>query len=132
MNIFYYLDVRSNVCPVKEYLKKFRGKTKLLLDLDGKIRSIANKGSISLPIAKPLQNYSIFEIMKPFRDLEIRLLCVFVNGSLVLLHAFDKPKHYENTKKINKYIEKNYKIGQNYYNFLKDEKEDGRNKEEYR
>jgi hypothetical protein len=132
MNIFYYRDIKSNVCPVKEYLKKFLRKDKLLADLDGKIKNIAQRGSISLPLAKSLQNYSISEIMKSFHNIEIRLLCAVINGDLILLHGFDKPKHYENIKKINKYIERNYNIGQNYYNLLKNRKENEKNKEEYK
>jgi len=129
MDIFYYHDKASCVCPVKEYLRKFLGKDKLLADIDGKIRAIARRGNISLPLGKPLPNYSISEIMKSFNPIEIRLLCAIIRNELILFHAFDKPMHYENKKKINRLIEKNYNIAENYYNiFLKNEK----NKEEYK
>jgi hypothetical protein len=132
MNIFYYRDFNSGLCPVKEYLRKFTGKDKLLADLDGKIRSIARKGVVSPPLAKPLQNYSISEIMKSFRDIEIRLLCAPVSNEFILFHAFDKPMHYENIKKINRQIEKNYNKAEGYYNIFKNEKDNEKYKEEYK
>lgn len=132
MRIFYFRNPASNLCPVREYLKFFLGENKLLADIDGKIRSIATKGHFFLPIAKPLHNYSAFEIIKSFGDKNIRILCAIVDDELILFHAFDKPAHYENIKKINKQIKQNCKIAEEYFIFYKNEKDKENYKEEYR
>ncbi|MDD5639657.1 MAG: hypothetical protein PHR47_02525 [Candidatus Pacebacteria bacterium] len=120
MSTFYYRDPVSKFCPVKQYLKKFSNENKLLVTIDGKIKSVAIDGHPFLPIAKMLIGYSTFEIIQPFKDINIRLLCAFVSDELILFHAFDKPRYYDNVKKVKRDIEKNYNISEKYYNIFLD------------
>jgi hypothetical protein len=116
MKIYYYK--KNNTCPVKDYLKKFDNE--LLADIDGKIKLIAENGTMSPPLAKPLKEYPFSEITKPYKKIAIRLLCAEIKKELILLHAFDKPRYYKaNDKKINSQITKNYNIALNYYNEIK-------------
>jgi len=134
MNIYYYLDPVLGLCPVKKYLGKFSDEKKLLININSKIKSVASDGYPAPPIARSLIGYPIFEIKQAFKDINIRILCAFFSNELILLHAFDKPRYYNNNeKKVNKDIERNYNIGEKCYNTLKvTKKKYEKYKEEYK
>ncbi|OQB08890.1 MAG: hypothetical protein BWY21_01031 [Parcubacteria group bacterium ADurb.Bin216] len=129
MDIFYYYDPILEKSPVKYYFIKFMGSGHMLVDIGNKIVSIAEKGSISPPLAKGLSRHAVSEIMQPFRGRAIRVLCAIVGEDLILFHAFDKPACYDKNRRIDKLIEKNYGIADSRYDkYLKSFKE-GKNEE---
>lgn len=111
MEIVYYSA--NEFCPVKDYLIKNYIKDKILIEIRKKIEHIKRMGFSKPPIAKPLIGYNFFEIMQSNGSKNIRILFFFYHEKMILLHAFDKPKSYDNSK-IDKIIKKNYDKAQAY------------------
>jgi hypothetical protein len=126
MKAVYYYDKQSNCCPVKKYLQSFlinkkdpidiiERKTKLLIDLDNKIKKILDNECRPIPpIAKPLKQYGIIEIThRKDKNVVIRIIYSRCDDMMVLLLAFEKPDNYSSNK-IKKEIDKQYKIAEFY------------------
>lgn len=111
MNVVYYFDKETSCCPVKEYLMNFvnqqqdtptvrEWKERMLVGIDDRIQKIREaNGRPIAPIAVPVHGYSFFEIKKG-KDANtlIRITYFCHDRHMVLLHAFEKPRRYDDKK----------------------------------
>jgi hypothetical protein len=128
MQIVYYFDKGSGICPVKKYLEQYyiddhdtpkrnNRKRKLLADIAAKIDFLARSNGIPIPpISKPLHGYSYFEIrQRKDKAILIRIFYFCNNSKIVLLNAIEKPDNYDTYKETHK-IKKLLDITQIYQN----------------
>lgn len=136
MEVIYYFDKKLGFSPVKKYLTQYvttnrdsvkerANKYYIISSIDEKIKHIIEEcnGRPTPPIAKPLRNYSFFEIgMRKNSNILIRILYFCSNNKMVLLNAFEKSAHY-NTERERRKIEKYYNKTDEYRNkFIKNQK----------
>ncbi|MDD4531723.1 MAG: hypothetical protein PHH21_03410 [Candidatus Pacebacteria bacterium] len=105
MEIVYYSN-NNDGCPVKEYFNRLKGRVRLLVDIDSKLRHTKeNKNSHLL---SALHGYNFFEIkQRKNKNTVIRILVYFYKDKFALLNVFEKPDNYKETR-IKKDIDKNY------------------------
>lgn len=127
MEIVYYYNKYSDFCPVKRYILQCLSVgirreryLKVLSDLVAKLCFIRdNEGRAVPPIAKPLHDYGFFEILNPKdKRTVIRIIYFRYSNLMVLLHAFEKPSSYRDSK-TKQDIEKEYQIAESYMNDFK-------------
>ncbi len=124
MKIVYYYDEISKSCPVKSYLAQLTGQysdkkqaNKKLADIHGKIIYIAQiNGRPQPPVARPIQNFSFFEIKsRKNNKILIRITYFCHQGTMILLDAFEKPDYYR-TSKDKKTVSNEFKKSELYRN----------------
>jgi len=105
MEIIYYSN-KNDGCPVKDYFNQLKGRVRLLVDIDSKLRHVKeNKHSHLL---SALHGYNFFEIkQRKNESTVIRILVYFYKDKFVLLNVFEKPDNYKEIK-IKKEIDRNY------------------------
>ena len=127
MKIFYYFDPLLKISPVKEFFEELlaadgggRHNQNIFKVISGKIEFLAeNNGRPIPPVAVPLRGYPFHEIKLSDRNNLIRVLFfAYHQDKLILLSAFNKPKHYDEkgkNKKVHFLIEKEYNKARLYY-----------------
>ncbi len=136
MEVVYYFDKESEICPVKKYLEQYITTDKdspkkkdynlsIFANINDKIEHIASvcDGRPERPIAKPLKGYPFFEITnRKNKNTVIRLLFFRHNNKMILLNAFDKPDNYKTSAEERK-IKRNLDKTNEYFNiFIKNPK----------
>lgn len=131
MEIWYFKNPETGLCPVLEYLGMFRPekgdsasvqrrKLSLRAKIDARLNHVScQDGNLTYP-AKPLRNFPFLEIcLNKDSNILIRVCCVRCFGGMLLLHAFEKPSNYD-TEKDRRSINREYEKANIYYNaFLK-------------
>lgn len=130
MRAVYYRHDQFGYCPVKKYFEQYaenekdskkqaNRKLKLLVDIDAKIKVVVqNDGRPIPPISAPLKEYGCIEIKhRKNQDILIRIIYFRHDDKIVLLHAFEKPDHYE-TNREKKIILKEFEVAKNYKNIF--------------
>lgn len=112
MKIVYYHNTRLRISPVKQFLETYfisqndserqrLHKAKVVAFTNETIHLVANnKGRPIPPSAQPLRGYPFHEMrIKDSSNLIRIMYFCYHEGTLVLLHAFQKPDYYEKAKK---------------------------------
>lgn len=131
LEIVYYFDKISCLCPVKKYLekyvskeagceKKMEKKKRILISIREKIEFVRqNEGRPIPPISSSFQGYSFFEIRaRKDKNILIRITYFRHDCNIVLLNAFEKPDNYE-TNRDKKLVEKQLMVADTYYKNFK-------------
>jgi len=126
ITIVCYLDEGLGLCPVKEYLEQFdiddqgsaqaSSNLSTLIDIDTKIRHVAEHNGQAPPISKPISGYKhILEIhaARKNKDYLIRVVYIRHDKHMVLLHIFEKLDNYR-TKKEREDIQKEFQTAEKY------------------
>lgn len=133
MEVVYYFDKEQGFSPVKKYFEQYivtngdkskdiEYKNYIHASIRAKIDHLAGEhNGVPIPgYSERSRGYSFFKIKQAKnKDIVIRILYFCKNNKMVLLNAFEKPRHYDKNRE-RKREEKHYKKTDEYRNkFIK-------------